>query len=86
MLARIAVPRRLPAFSSTVLRAAYSTGRVEGSTAQSKEFSKKERAHEDQYARQHEAEQLKKLREQIEKKRQELAQLEQEHSEISSKK
>ncbi|TFK47149.1 hypothetical protein OE88DRAFT_1738837 [Heliocybe sulcata] len=83
MLARITVARRLPALSSTALRAAYSTGRVEGSTASSKEFSKKERAHEDQYARQHEAEQLKKLREQIEKKKQELEQLEQEHSEIS---
>ncbi|KZT25044.1 hypothetical protein NEOLEDRAFT_385914 [Neolentinus lepideus HHB14362 ss-1] len=85
MFAKIAVAHRFPAVSSTALRAAYSTSRVDGSTAQSKEFSKKERAHEDQYARQHEAEQLKKLREQIEKKKEELAQLEQEHSEIAGK-
>ncbi|KZT65090.1 hypothetical protein DAEQUDRAFT_559700 [Daedalea quercina L-15889] len=35
-------------------------------------FNKKEKAHEDQYARHHEAEQLKKLKAELEKKRAEL--------------
>ncbi|KAH9919041.1 uncharacterized protein B0H18DRAFT_1214013 [Fomitopsis serialis] len=46
---------------------------------------KKEKAHEDQFARQHEAEQLKKLKAELEKKKAELAQLEKEHEELSKK-
>jgi len=46
-------------------------------------FNKKEKAHEDQYARQHEAEQLKKLKTEIERKKAELAQLEKEHEEVA---
>ncbi|KAI0759654.1 hypothetical protein BC629DRAFT_1512353 [Irpex lacteus] len=46
-------------------------------------FNKKEKAHEDQYARQHEKEQLKKLKEEIERKKQELAELEKQHAEAS---
>ncbi|KAL5525033.1 hypothetical protein ACEPAF_8902 [Sanghuangporus sanghuang] len=53
----------------------------EGAVAQSKEFSKKERAHEDQFVKQHEMEQLKRLRADIEKKRAELESLEKEHAE-----
>ncbi|PCH42897.1 hypothetical protein WOLCODRAFT_152952 [Wolfiporia cocos MD-104 SS10] len=48
-------------------------------------FNKKEKAHEDQYARQHEKEQLKKLKAEIERKKAELAQLEKEHAEAVSK-
>jgi len=48
-------------------------------------FGKKEKAHEDQFARQHEAEQLKKLKAELEKKKAELAQLEKEHEELSKK-
>ncbi|KIP06782.1 hypothetical protein PHLGIDRAFT_128106 [Phlebiopsis gigantea 11061_1 CR5-6] len=44
------------------------------------QFNKKEKAHEDQYARQHEQEQLKKLRDEIEKKKAELAELEKQHA------
>ncbi|KDQ52447.1 hypothetical protein JAAARDRAFT_198361 [Jaapia argillacea MUCL 33604] len=84
MIARFASARCLPSLTSTVAMRSYS-GRVEGSVASSREFGKKERAHEDQYARAHEAEQLKKLRDQIEKKKQELAQLESEHAEVETK-
>ncbi|GJE95578.1 ATPase inhibitor, mitochondrial [Phanerochaete sordida] len=49
------------------------------------QFNKKEKAHEDQYAREHEKEQLKKLKEQIAAKKAELAELEKKHAEESSK-
>ncbi|KAI0084290.1 hypothetical protein BDY19DRAFT_972017 [Irpex rosettiformis] len=48
-------------------------------------FHKKEKAHEDQYAREHEKEQLKKLHEQIEQKKRELAELEKQHAEALKK-
>jgi len=48
-------------------------------------FNKKEKAHEDQYARQHEAAQLKKMKEEIEKKKKELAELEKQHAEAEKK-
>ncbi|KAF9006990.1 hypothetical protein BDQ17DRAFT_1423080 [Cyathus striatus] len=80
MLARIAA-RRLPqAFSVR----SYSTGRVEGSVAESKGFNKKEKAHEDQYVRQHEQELLKKLRDQIDSKQKELESLQQQHEELAN--
>ncbi|KAI0776654.1 hypothetical protein BD413DRAFT_521612 [Trametes elegans] len=47
-------------------------------------FNKKEKAHEDQYARQHEKEQLEKLRKQIAQKQAELEQLQKEHDELHS--
>ncbi|OBZ74930.1 Aflatoxin B1 aldehyde reductase member 3 [Grifola frondosa] len=49
-------------------------------------FNKKEKAHEDQYARQHEKEQLEKLKAQIEKKKAELAELQKQHDEATAKK
>ncbi|KAI6030311.1 hypothetical protein EDC04DRAFT_2711345 [Pisolithus marmoratus] len=52
------------------------SGRTEGSVAQTKEFGKKERAHEDEYARRHDAELLRKLKAEVEKKKKELADLE----------
>ncbi|KAG6374098.1 hypothetical protein JVT61DRAFT_4741 [Boletus reticuloceps] len=52
---------------------AYTSSSREGSVAQSREFGKKERAHEDQYVRRHEAELLRKLKTQIEEKKKELA-------------
>ncbi|KAF8841662.1 hypothetical protein BDN67DRAFT_500923 [Paxillus ammoniavirescens] len=66
---------------------AYTTGGA-GSVAQSKEFGKKERAHEDEYARRHEAELLRKLKAetlQIEAKKKELAELESKVKDSESK-
>ncbi|KAF5347298.1 hypothetical protein D9756_009891 [Leucocoprinus leucothites] len=69
MLARLTATRRLP----QILSVRYSSGiRDQGSVAHSKEFSKKEKAHEDQFVRQHEQEQIRKLREKINKKQAEL--------------
>ncbi|KAF5326095.1 hypothetical protein D9611_000855 [Ephemerocybe angulata] len=51
-------------------------GRAEGSVAQSKGFSKKEKAHEDQYIHQHEQDQIRKLRDEVAKKQAELEKLE----------
>ncbi|TCD61721.1 hypothetical protein EIP91_008007 [Steccherinum ochraceum] len=48
-------------------------------------FNKKEKAHEDQYARQHEKAQLEKLRAQIAAKKKELADLEAAHAEQAAK-
>jgi hypothetical protein len=62
-----------------------SNTRSEGSVASSKGFSAKEKAQEDQYARKHEVELLKKLRKEIEAKKSELASLEQQHAEEASK-
>ncbi|KAL9710524.1 hypothetical protein Ac2012v2_006058 [Leucoagaricus gongylophorus] len=59
MLVRLTTVRRLPQTLGVRL---FSSIRPEGSVAQSKEFSKKERAHEDQFIRQHEQEQLRKLK------------------------
>ncbi|KAJ7352667.1 hypothetical protein DFH08DRAFT_1078283 [Mycena albidolilacea] len=52
---------------------------AEGSVAQDKGFSKKEKAHEDQYTRQRDAESLAKLRADIDKKKTELDQLQAQH-------
>ncbi|EKM76200.1 INH1, subunit of the mitochondrial F1F0 ATP synthase, partial [Agaricus bisporus var. burnettii JB137-S8] len=59
MLARLTAARRLP----RVLGVRFANTRAEGSVAQSREFSKKEKAHEDQFIREHERQQIKKLRE-----------------------
>ncbi|TEB19474.1 hypothetical protein FA13DRAFT_1799842 [Coprinellus micaceus] len=64
---------------------AYSTGRTEGSVAESRGFNKKEKAHEDQYIRQHEADQLKKLRESIKDKHAELEKLKAAEAELAKK-
>ncbi|KIJ61215.1 hypothetical protein HYDPIDRAFT_31519 [Hydnomerulius pinastri MD-312] len=50
----------------------YTSSVKEGSVAQSKGFSKKEKAHEDEYARRHEADLLRKLKAEIEAKKQEV--------------
>ncbi|TFK68001.1 hypothetical protein BDN72DRAFT_898506 [Pluteus cervinus] len=83
MLARIAA-RRVPRLATAVPMRFKSSG-VEGSVAQSREFGKKEKAHEDQYVHQHEVAQLKKLREQIEKKKTELDALEKEQADLEKK-
>lgn len=75
MLVRLTTVRRLPQTLGVRL---FSSIRPEGSVAQSKEFSKKERAHEDQFIRQHEQEQLRKLKADIDKKKAELSSLEKE--------
>ncbi|CAK5271438.1 unnamed protein product [Mycena citricolor] len=74
--ARIAA-RRLPRALMTPKRF-YSEDA--GSVAKSKGFNKKEQAHENEYARRHEAEQLAKMRANIEQKKTELEQLEKEHA------
>ncbi|KAF8797661.1 hypothetical protein BYT27DRAFT_7204059 [Phlegmacium glaucopus] len=75
MLSRLSAVRRLP---RTFAVRYYTDGRTEGSVAQSKGFSKKEKAHEDQYIKQHEQQQLQKLKAQIDAKKAELNSLEQE--------
>ncbi|KAG2005744.1 hypothetical protein CC2G_002124 [Coprinopsis cinerea AmutBmut pab1-1] len=77
-LRRLATPRALPTAALTSVRH-YSLGRSEGSVAQSREFGKKEKAHEDQYVKRHEAEQLAKLKASIEAKKAELKDLESQH-------
>jgi len=52
----------------------------EGSVAQSKEFSKKEKAHEDQYVRKQQESQLRKLKEELDAANAELARLKTETS------
>ncbi|KAH7908844.1 hypothetical protein BJ138DRAFT_1156697 [Hygrophoropsis aurantiaca] len=84
MLAHLA--RRGPSVSRTALVGRrYTSSAKEGSVAQSKGFNKKEKAHEDEYARRHEAELLRKLKAEIESKKQELADLENKHAETSAK-
>ncbi|KAJ7145777.1 hypothetical protein C8R44DRAFT_755849 [Mycena epipterygia] len=77
MLSRISIARRLPQLAAAPRRFASSV--KEGSVAQSKGFSEKERAHENEYARRHETQQLQKMRAEIEKKKAELDDLEREH-------
>ncbi|KAJ7278996.1 hypothetical protein C8J57DRAFT_1305235 [Mycena rebaudengoi] len=74
MLARISAVRRLPQIT-----ARFASSAKEGSVAQSKGFSEKEKAHENEYARRHEQQLLQKMRAEIERKKTELAQLEKEH-------
>ncbi|KIO32114.1 hypothetical protein M407DRAFT_241556 [Tulasnella calospora MUT 4182] len=76
--------RRLPALRGIAKRS-YSDGRVAGATANSREFSKKEKAHEDQYIRLHEKEQLEKLRKLIAKQEADLANLKQQVEEQGKK-
>ncbi|TFK37586.1 hypothetical protein BDQ12DRAFT_724039 [Crucibulum laeve] len=80
---RISVARRLP---SLFAARGYSTGRSEGSVAQSQGFNKKEKAHEDQYVRQHEQQLIQKMKADIAKKQAELEDLQKQHSELEKKK
>ncbi|KAF9463344.1 hypothetical protein BDZ94DRAFT_1308861 [Collybia nuda] len=80
MLARITAVRRVPQLVFVPMR--LKSSQVEGSVAQSKGFSEKERAHENEYARRHEIELLQKMRENIEKKKLELERLEKEREEL----
>ncbi|PFH50359.1 hypothetical protein AMATHDRAFT_61176 [Amanita thiersii Skay4041] len=81
MLARFTAARRLP----QLFAVRYSSSQVEGSVAKSKEFSKKEKAHEDEYIHRHEMEQLAKMRKQIEQKKAELEALEKEREALEKK-
>ncbi|TFY66394.1 hypothetical protein EVG20_g4688 [Dentipellis fragilis] len=76
MFARVALaaPRRLT--TAAVAARTYTSSTKEGSVAASREFGKKEKAVEDQYARRHEQEQIAKLRQEIAKKKAELENLE----------
>jgi hypothetical protein len=82
MLARISL-RQVP-LSARVYARSYTSSAREGSVASSKEFGKKEKAHEDQYIKQEERKKLEKIRAQMDKKKAELAELEKQASEISS--
>ncbi|KAF9472671.1 hypothetical protein BDN70DRAFT_777854, partial [Pholiota conissans] len=64
MISRVAAVRRLPRAFAVPARL-YTIGRTEGSVAESKSFGKKEKAHEDQFIRKHEAEQLAKLKAEV---------------------
>jgi len=70
---RNSVARRVPATATPILSRGLSN---EGSVARSQGFNKKEKAHEDEYTRRHERQQLEKLRKEIQAKQEELAKLE----------
>ncbi|KAI9430868.1 hypothetical protein H4582DRAFT_1992008 [Lactarius indigo] len=82
MLARISF-RQAP-LAARVYARSYTSSIKEGSVAASREFGKKEKAHEDQYIKQEERRKLEKLRAEMEKKKAELAELQKQHDEISS--
>jgi len=63
---------------------AYTSSTREGSVAASKEFGKKEKAHEDQYIKQAERKKLEKIRAEMEKKKAELEELQKQHDDMSS--
>jgi len=62
----------------------YTSSTKEGSVAASREFGKKEKAHEDQYIRKEERRKLEKLKAEIDKKKAELAELQKRIDEASS--
>ncbi|KAF8646263.1 hypothetical protein AX16_007303 [Volvariella volvacea WC 439] len=80
MLAARTIARRVPRLA--VVPARYKSSQVEGSVARSREFGKKEKAHEDEYVHRHEQELLRKLKAQIDAKKAELDALEKEHAEL----
>ncbi|KAG6829232.1 hypothetical protein H0H92_005234 [Tricholoma furcatifolium] len=80
MLARISALRTIPRVVVVPVR--YQSGPTEGSVAKSREFGKKEKAHEDEYVHRHEMELLKKMREQIIAKKKELDALEKAEAEL----
>ncbi|KAH9976826.1 hypothetical protein BGW80DRAFT_1290801 [Lactifluus volemus] len=63
MFARI--PLRRVCFATTASMRSYTSSFKEGSVAASKEFGKKEKAHEDQYIQQEERRKLEKLRAEV---------------------
>ncbi|KAJ7619457.1 hypothetical protein FB45DRAFT_1033312 [Roridomyces roridus] len=77
MFSRITAARRLPQIITVPKR--FTSSINEGSVASSKDFGRKEKAHEDQYTRARETELLKKMRAEIDKKKSELERLEKEH-------
>ncbi|TRM63178.1 hypothetical protein BD626DRAFT_569218 [Schizophyllum amplum] len=81
---RLTAARRAAPQLTTVAKR-YASSVKDGSVASSKEFSKREKAQEDSYARQHEQELIKKMRDEIEKKRKELDVLEKQHADELSK-
>jgi len=83
MLARVSAVRRVPQLVVIARRNASSV--KEGSVAQSRGFSEKEKAHENQYVKQHEQQLLKKLKEKIDAKKAELERLEKEAEEVAKK-
>ncbi|KAK7443550.1 hypothetical protein VKT23_015723 [Stygiomarasmius scandens] len=82
MLSRLAV-RRAPRVVFVSQR--FTSSVKEGSVAQTKGFKDKESAHENEYARKHDAELLQKLKAQIEQKKIELEQLQKEHANVENK-
>jgi len=76
--------RRAPTLSQ-VSKALYSTSGKDGSVAQSREFNKKEKAHEDFYVRQREEAQMRKLHEALEQRKKEIAELEAERAKLEEK-
>jgi len=66
-----------------MLSVRYNSGPA-GSVAQSKGFSKKEKAHEDEFIHRQEMAKLEKMKKEIEKKKQELDKLSKEHEELVS--
>jgi len=81
MLSRISL-RQLSLGARASARS-YTSSSREGSVAASREFGKKEKAHEDQYIKQAERKKLEKIRAEMEKKKAELAELQEEAEQIS---
>ncbi|KAI0299039.1 hypothetical protein B0F90DRAFT_659213 [Multifurca ochricompacta] len=80
MPARIAL--RQVSFIAKASVRSYTSSVKEGSVASSREFGKKEKAHEDQYIKQEERKKLQKLKAEVfDKKKAELAELQRQHDE-----
>jgi len=82
MYSRIAL--RQLSLAARVSARSYTTSAREGSVAASREFGKKEKAHEDQYIKKEERRKIEKLKEKMDKKKAELAALQKEHDQIAS--
>jgi len=82
MLSRISL-RQLSLGARASARS-YTSSAREGSVAASREFGKREKAHEDQYIKQEERKKLEKIKAKMEKKKAELAELQKEAEQISS--
>jgi len=82
MLSRISL--RQLSLGARASACSYTSSTKDGSVASSREFGKKEKAHEDQYIRASERKKLEKIKAEMEKKKSELAELEKEAEKISS--
>jgi len=82
MYSRIAL--RQLSLAARVSTRSYTSSARDGSVAASREFGKKEKAHEDQYIKKEERRKLEKIKEKMEKKKYELAELQKEHDHIAS--